>query len=136
MAEVLVVLGGAAAATQLLHYGSDLLIAASALSHNIRHAPEKIEGWTSHSAVMVALLDDIQRIVNSLDPGISGLLEQCRKDTVKLQSLLHPFRANSPQRTPSKMSQRTFVMRKQAEIEQLVDSFRSTFNTLASHFTM
>jgi hypothetical protein len=136
MAEVLVALGGAAAATQLVHYGFDFLIAASALSHNIRHAPQNIQGWMDQLTAMIWLLHGAQQTANGFHSGILGLLEECRKDAMKLQLLLRPFRPKNTQQTPSKISQRMFVLRKQTEIERLVVAFRSTFNTLASHLTM
>jgi hypothetical protein len=136
MAEVLVALGGVAAATQLIHYGHRFFIAASALSHEIRHSSEKIEDWARQLEVMVLFLDDVQQTVCDVSPGIVGLLKQCREDTVKLQTLLTPFCTTKSRSTPSKMTRRTFVFRKEVEIERLVASFRSAFNSIANYFTM
>ncbi|KAG9380820.1 kinesin light chain [Pyrenophora tritici-repentis] len=67
---------------------------------------------------------------------MAGLIWQCREDTTRLQSLLQPFLTNGSSRVPSKISLRVFVVRREAEIERTVASFRSTFNTLASYLNV
>ncbi|CAA9961450.1 kinesin light chain [Pyrenophora teres f. maculata] len=136
MAEVLAALGGTAAFAQLFHYTIVLSTTASALSHSIRHAPEKIRAWLNHSMVMMSILDEVQGTAIDLHPAIAGLIWQCREDTTRLQSLLQPFHTNSSTRVPSKISLRVFVVWREAEIERTVTSFRSTFNTLASYLNV
>ena len=136
MAEVLAVLGGAAAVAQLLHYTVILSTTASALSHSIRHASEKVQTWLRQSKVMVSIIDGIGPSVVNLDPVIIELLRQCREDTTRLQLLLSPFHTNGSSRERSSTRQRVFVAGHEAEIEKIVASFRSTFNTMVSYLNV
>jgi hypothetical protein len=136
MAEALAVFGGAAAAIQILHYSFESFRAASALSHNVRHAPEKIEAWVNQVAAMCSLLDEVQHRFPHLDNVFKRLLTQCRNDTTRLASLLLPFRSANSLRKHSTLTKRTFVVRREAEVERLVSSFDRTFNTLTSYFFM
>lgn len=136
MAEVLAALGGAAAVAQLLHYTVILSTTASALSYNIRHASEKVQAWLRQSKVMVSIIDEIGSLVVNLDPVIIELLRQCREDTCRLQLLLRPFHTNETSRERSRTRQRMFVAGHEAEIEKIVASFRSTFNTMVSYLNV
>jgi hypothetical protein len=136
MAEVLAVLGGAAAVTQLIHYGIASIGSASALSHNIRHTSDKIDTWVSQSLVMTNILDDIERMVISCTPNIVQLLEQCRKDATRLCSLLKAYQENTPSRKRSRTSEKVFVVMKKEEVERIMSSYRNNFSILASYFTM
>jgi hypothetical protein len=136
MAEVLAVMGGAAALTQLLHYGLGSFGAASALSHDLRHSSDKIEAWTDQSALMISLLDNIEHSRHNYDQSTHQLLGRCRKDADRLHSLLCPVQVSTPQLKQSKTTERIFVMRKGEEVERIISSYYNTFHIISSYHTM
>jgi disulfide bond formation protein DsbB len=136
MAEVLAVLGGAAALTQLIHYGIASVSAASALSHSIRHTEDTIDSWVNQSLIMSKLPDDIQKLVSSFTPEIVQILNECRKDATRLRLLLETCRRNTPTEKRSRISQSFFIMKNEKEVERIMSSYRSSFGMLASYFTM
>jgi hypothetical protein len=136
MAEVFAIVGGAAAVTQLIHYGLAAVPAISALSRHVRHAPERIESWTDQSMVMISLLDNIQNCVTRLDENVERLLRRCRKNADLLTSLLQPFHQKARGHKPSKFTVRTFVLKNEEEIERLLASLRNAFTFLASQIVM
>ena len=131
MAELLVGIGGAAAATQLLRYGAEFTLFVSALPGQLRHAPEKITTWSKQSSAMLGLLDEIKSNAKDLDPNTLYLLQQCREDITKLESLLYTAYLDSNVSRRSKLKKLSFVLRKEAEIEHMMVAFKSNFNTVA-----
>ena len=136
MAEVFAIVGGAAAVTQLIHYGLAAVPAISALSRHVRHAPARIESWIDQSMVMISLLENIESCVPRLDENVERLLRPCRKDADMLISLLQPFHRKSRGPKPSKFTVRIFVLKNEEDIERLLASLRNAFNFLASQIVM
>lgn len=136
MAEFLVGLGGVAAGTQLLNYGIQILMAASALPRYIRHSPDLMQAWTQQSSDMLQLLEDVERRTGTIDRSTASLLGKCRKDALALRSLLVPFHFGShvPQR--SRLRELWFVLRKDHEVERITSDFNKTFSNMALHLIM
>jgi hypothetical protein len=123
MAEVLAVVGGAAAGSQLLHYGFQALKAASALPRYLRHSPEMVQAWIYQASAMLQYLDDIQHRRGTLNISTSRLLELCRKDAVALQTMLVPFQSAPQVRERSRLRELWFVLRKDHEVERIIGEF-------------
>ncbi|CAN9474776.1 unnamed protein product [Alternaria alternata] len=136
MAEVLAVLGGAAALTQLIHYGFLSVSTISALSYNIRHTADKIDTWIDQSLLMTTLIDDIDYSIRNHTPNTVQLLAQCRKDAARLNTLLATCRKYMPSQKRSKAAGTVFVIRKEEEVERIMLSYRNNFNILASYLAM
>lgn len=136
MAEVLAVLGGAAALTQLIHYGFVSVSTVSALSHNIRHTADKIDTWIDQSLLMTNLIDDIDCSIRNHTPSTIQLLGQCRNDAARLHTLLATCRKYMPSQKRSRASGTVFVIRKEEEVERIMSSYRNNFNILASYLAM
>jgi hypothetical protein len=136
MAEVLAILGGAAAFTQLLHYGFASVATTSALLYSIRHAAEKIDIWTNHSSLMIRILDDIESALASHGSNAIQMLRRCRKDAAKLQSLLQQSRLSEPSKRRSRVTESLFVVLRKEEIEHAMSSFQNNFGILTSYCTM
>jgi hypothetical protein len=136
MAELLAVLGGVAAFTQLLHYGCASIGTTSALSHKVRHAADKIDAWVNHSSIIIKLLDDVGKTALSHNPNAIRMLEQCRKDAASLQSLLHQHQSDSLSKRRSKVSESVFVVLREEQVEYIMASFRNNFTILASYCAM
>jgi hypothetical protein len=136
MAEVLAVLGGAAALTQLIHYGFVSVSTISTLSRNVRHTADKIDTWIDQSLLMTNLIDDIDCSIRNHTPSTVQLLGQCRKDAARLHTLLATCRKYMPSQKRSKASGTVFVIRKEEEVERIMSSYRNNFNILASYIAM
>jgi hypothetical protein len=130
MAEVLAVLGGGAAATQLLHYGSIIVSRTSALSRQIRHASDSIQLWVNESTVMLTMLDSFLSSCSALDPTTMRMVQRCRSDVVEIRSLLRPFRSRSQPRRTSRRQEVLFVLRREDEIERRFSIIRNNFQTM------
>tara|TARA_R110002003_G_scaffold171_15_gene14012 strand:+ start:4176 stop:4613 length:438 start_codon:yes stop_codon:yes gene_type:complete len=130
MAEVLAILGGGAAATQLLHYGLALLSTTSALSRQIRHAPDRIQSWIDQSSTMLSMLRNLCRTISELDSVTTALVQQCNNDIAAVRLLLRPYRSRIQARRFSTAQQILFVLRREDEVERLMESFRRTFSTM------
>jgi hypothetical protein len=127
MAEI----GVAAAILQLLRYGTELGIFATALPGLVRDAPNKIATWTHRSQAMLGLLDDIKSRFPNLDSNTSYLLQQCREDLIKLLSILRPVRLGTDSSRRQRLSNASFVVRKEQAIQQMMLSSKDTFNMIA-----
>jgi hypothetical protein len=136
MAEVLAIVGGLAAGTQLMHYGYKLPTAASALSRHLRHPSETIETWVHESTAITSLLDRIQYDIGILDHSITWFLGQCRKNTRELEAMLQPFTSKTPSSKPSTRAQRTFIVIKRGEVERLLQSTSRIIDKMKSHLFM
>jgi len=130
MAELLAGIGGAAAATQLLRYGAEFTLFVSALPRHLRHAPDRITAWAERSRAMLGILDAIMDHVKDDDRNTLYLLQQCRKDIMKLESLLHPTLLDSHVSRRARLKSLSFVLRKETDIEHIMISFRSNFSTV------
>jgi hypothetical protein len=130
MAEVLAILGGGAAATQLLHYGSIIVSRTSALSRQIRHASDRIQLWVNESTVMLTMLDSFLSSGSTLDPTTMRMVQRCRSDVVEIRSLLRPFRSRSQPRRTSRRQEVFFVLRREDEIERRLSTIRNNFQTM------
>jgi ribosomal 50S subunit-associated protein YjgA (DUF615 family) len=131
MAEILALLGGGAAATQLIHYSCLLVSSTSALSHRIRHASDRIQSWNNQSSSMLSVLEELREGNINLGTTTSRMAQQCRGDLIMVRSLLRPFRFRSRARRPSRRQEIFFVLRNEVEVERRLASSRQTFNTMA-----
>jgi hypothetical protein len=131
MAEVLALVGGGAAATQLLHYAIALLSGTSALSHRIRHTSDRIELWVNESSSMLVMLDSILSGVNGIDAATLHMIERCRSDVVEIRVLLRPFRSRSHVRRASRRQEFLFVLLREDEIERRLVAVRNAFQTMS-----
>jgi hypothetical protein len=131
MAEILAVLGGGAAATQLFHYGFVILSRSSALSRQIRHASDSIQTWVSESTYMLAMLDSFLSSGSIIDPTTMQMIQRCRSDVVVIRSLLRPFRSRSQPHRTSRRKEVFFVLRREEEIERRFVIIRNNFQTMA-----
>ena len=136
MAELLAILGGAAAFTQLLHYGCASIGTTSAFFCSIRHAADEIDTWMHHSSLMIKILDDIENALVNHGSNAIQMLDRCRMDVAKLQSLLRQFRRSEPSRRRSKISESLFVVLRKEEIEHIMSSFQNNFGILTSYCTV
>lgn len=136
MAELLAILGGAAAFTQLLHYGCASISTTSAFFCSIRHAADEIDTWMHHSSLMIKILDDIENALANHGSNAIQMLDRCRMDVAKLQSLLRQFRRSEPSRRRSKISESLFVVLRKEEIEHTMSSFQNNFGILTSYCTV
>jgi hypothetical protein len=129
-------LGAAAAVLQLCRYGTELGIFASALPGLIRDAPNKIATWADRCQAMLGLLDDIKNNFPCMDVNTSCLIQQCRDDLIKSQSMLRPvcFGTNVSHR--QRLRNVSFVLRKEPEIQQMMLSSKDTFNMIALSIIM
>jgi len=131
MAEVLAVVGGAAAGSQLLNYGFQALKATSALPRYIRHSPDMVQAWIDQASAMLQYLDDIQHRRGTLDISTSRLLELCRRDAITLQAMLVPFQ-NAPQvRERSRLRELWFVLRRDHQVERIIGEFIRKYSMMA-----
>jgi hypothetical protein len=130
MAEVLAILGGGAAVTQLFHYGSVFLSRSSALSRRIRHASDRIQLWVNESTSMLAMLDSFLSSGSTLDPTTMRMIQRCRSDVVDIRSLLRPFRSRSQPRRTSRRQEVFFVLRREDQIERRFSTIRNNFQTM------
>ncbi|KAF2818651.1 hypothetical protein CC86DRAFT_155066 [Ophiobolus disseminans] len=131
MAEAFAILGGSAAVTQLVHYGFVLLSTTSALSRQIRHAPDRIQSWIDQCSTLLHMLDNIRNNITRYNLSTSHFVEQCRGDVVSIRALLRPFRNRLTSRRPSRVQEVLFVVRRETEVESRLESFRQAFNMLA-----
>jgi hypothetical protein len=131
MAEIGTILGVAAAATQLLHYTYLLISGTSALSHQLRHAPDRIRSWNEKPTSMLSLLDDIYIGCRECHSAIIRLAQQFRSELVAIRSLLRLLRLRSSARKTSKREAAIFVLRRKGEIEARLASLEHTFNIMA-----
>jgi hypothetical protein len=131
MAEVLVGLGGVAAGAQLLHYGFQVLTAASALPHYIRHSPEMMQAWVKQSFAILQMLQDFKQHSSNLDPSTRLLLDICLDKAVALRSRVAPTRAGNHKPGRSRLREIWFVIRKEHEIERIITAFNNTFTSMA-----
>jgi hypothetical protein len=127
MAELLIVVGGVAAGTQLFHYGMKTLTAAAALPRYNRHAPEIVKGWTEQVAAMLHCLDTMQQRIDNLDSTTIRLLDLCRKDAVALLAILLPSQSQLRLQKHGRLRELVFVLRKEREIEALIKTFDQKF---------
>jgi predicted nucleic acid-binding Zn-ribbon protein len=128
MAEVLAILGGVAAATQLFSYSLVVPSKTSALSHRIRHASDRINQWEQDSLDMAEILDNVHASVDGLDRVTERLMRNCRTELDQFREKLRPFRNQTQAPRPSRRQEIAFVLRKADEIERQLASFRHAFD--------
>lgn len=127
MAEALAILGGGAAAIQLLKYGCSIT---TALSRQ-RHAPKMIQSWEYQAFMMLSVLENIRENINNLDKTMLLLAKQCRSDLEVVRLLLNRFRSRLlAQRHPT-LRASVFVLRNGDEIESKMELVRRYFEMLA-----
>jgi hypothetical protein len=127
MAELLIVVGGVAAGTQLFHYGMKTLTATAALPRYSRHSPEIVKGWTEQVTAMLHCLDTMQQRIDNLDSTMICLLDLCRKDAVALLAILLPSQSQLRLQKHRRLRELVFVLRKEREIEALMKTFDQKF---------
>jgi hypothetical protein len=130
MAEILAIVGGTAAGSQLLNYGVQSVKLASALPHYIRHSADMVQAWACEVSAMLHYLDHIEQRIGRLDTNTTRLLALCRRDAVALQSLLLPYEAASQIQKRLRLRELWFVLRKDHEIERAVTAFQRKYSLL------
>jgi hypothetical protein len=131
MADPITILGGAAATTQLSVYAYKLLVATAALPRHLRQAPDRIQAWLNQASTMMVLLDNAQIIMGVPDQGTASLIDQCRRENVKILELLLPY-----QRLKRAKTHHRILVRQRSDVEQHMLSFGSSFQMLSLNLIM
>jgi hypothetical protein len=124
MAEVLTILGVAAAVAQLIHYMCFLVLHTLALSHKLRQALDRIQSWNDELSFMLSILDKICADPRESQTAIVRLAQPCRSELDAIRLLLPPFQFRP---SPQKISRRgaaLFLLRREDEIKARWASFQ------------
>jgi hypothetical protein len=136
MADPITIIGGAAATAQLSVYAYKLFVATAALPRHIRQAPDYIQAWLNQASSMMVLLDNAQSMMGATDQGTALLIDQCRTGNVRILEILRPHKRLKRSRNHRRILDLVFFMRQRSDVEQLMLSFRNSFQMLAMHLIM
>lgn len=130
MAELLAVVSGVAAGTQLFHYGMRTFTTASALTRYRHHAPEIVRGWTDEISAMLHYIDTVRERGGAIDLNTTRLLELCRKDALALLAILQPLRDGGRLSKHQRLREIVLVLRKQGEVDALMRAFDQKYTRI------
>jgi hypothetical protein len=136
MAEFIFAVGATAAISQLVRYGSEIVTGISGLTRRVRHSTQTLRTWNIQADNFVSFIDTIQVQIDASTQGMKSLLDQCREDTIELQSLINKLATIHQPGQLSRLKQTCFMLWNEKNIEEIIASLSKRATTLQLHLIM
>jgi hypothetical protein len=132
MAEILAILGGGAAATQLFHYSLLLFSGTLALSQQMRNSSDAIQFWDAQSSCVFEAIRKLRMEPSFQDPTTAMLLEQCFKCTTEVRLLIDRLRNDNKTNKFHKYRAKILIIQKESVINRKMEIVVGIMNMLGS----